>query len=199
MGAFFTLGLTLLGYNNSNIIKDQSHSNEEISRATNDSIGLLMLTRKLYKWHETESSQVDFAPGEANKKDSIYSGIDWNAHSKRLKELEKTNFFSREFLDNYNALARKIDKDLKNGSSQWLIGDLPPFGNDANPWCNCQDNPDNYWNSITLTNIHFDNNKVTYNWTWGDNFRYKAKARKENGTWKISYLQGFDYKEFFPK
>jgi hypothetical protein len=41
-------------------------------------------------------------------------------------------------------------------------------------------------------------------WTWGDKnfskgFSYKVRLQKENGFWKISYLQGFDKGVFLKK
>jgi hypothetical protein len=42
---------------------------------------------------------------------------------------------------------------------------------------------------------------ATLTWTWGNSdwskdFNYKVKAKKTDGVWKISYLQGFDINEF---
>ena len=102
-----------------------------------------------------------------------------------------------DFLDNYNRIALTIDQELKSKSIEWLIGELPPFGNDANPWCNCQDYAtERYWEIITLQNIQSDGNSAAFDWTWGDGCRYKVRAKKEHETWKIDYLQGFDFNEF---
>ncbi|MNJ01584.1 hypothetical protein D3C73_1612620 [compost metagenome] len=78
------------------------------------------------------------------------------------------------------------------------MGELPPFGNGANPWCNCQDNPDNFWEKIILRDVNFANNLATFNWSWGDGFNYKAKAVLANSIWKIDYLEGFYPKVFLP-
>jgi len=81
----------------------------------------------------------------------------------------------------------------------YYVGELPPYGNDANPWCDCQDNPDKYWEKIKIQNLIIKDNKATFNWTWGDGFKYKVKAVKENNVWKISFLQGFNIQEFISK
>ena len=155
------------------------------------------LIRKAYQWIETKNNNTDFDP-VTNKKGDKYTGLDLTAHKKRMEALKKTNFFSQQFLDNYNKIALKLDANLKNKKIEWLVGDLPPFGNDANPWCNCQDSPDDYWKTITDNNLKVDNNKASFYWTWslkGD-FKYKTTVVKENGVWKIASLEGFDFEEF---
>lgn len=160
----------------------------------NDKQQLEKLIRKTYEWIETKTSLSDFNPIE-NKKGTQYVGVDIKAHNKKLSELKKTNFFAEQFLDNYNKIGLKIDTNLKNKKMEWLVGDMPPFGGDANPWCNCQDYPDEYWKTLTINNLKIDKNNATFNWTWSSkgDFNYKVKAVKENGIWKIAYLEGFDF------
>ena len=155
------------------------------------------LIRQVYKWHEQQiSSYNDMI---TDNKDSIYIGFNLDQLKLDIEEFKATNFFSDEFIDNYHKIFTTLDKKLRNKELEWLVGDFPPFGNDANPWCNCQDNPDNYWQTMTIKNIVMDSNKAFFTWTWGDNFEYKAKAVKQNDKWKISYLQGFDFDEFTRK
>ncbi|UWY30474.1 hypothetical protein N4T20_11180 [Flavobacterium sp. TR2] len=163
----------------------------------NDKQEIETLVKKLYEWVETKNNNNDFDP-IANKKGDKYIGLDLNAHKKRLEELKKTNFFSQQFLDNYNKIALRIDSNLKTKKIEWLEGDLPPFGNDSNPWCNCQDNPENYWKTMAINHLKIENNKASFDWTWSwkGNFKYKVKAIKENGAWKIAYLEGFDFDDF---
>ncbi len=152
--------------------------------------------RKAYQWIEANNNS-DFDP-VTNKKGDKYTGLDLTAHKKRMESLRKTNFFSQQFLDNYNKIALKIDSNLKNKKIEWFAGEIPPFGNDANPWCNCQDSPDEYWKTLTINDLKIKNNKASFYWTWswkGD-FKYKATVVKENGVWKIDYLEGFNFDEF---
>lgn len=162
----------------------------------NDSIALLELTKKLYTWEQQKSSGKDFSPLKDKSTDSIYSGIDLSIHKTRLKELINTNLFTNEFIANYNKIALKIESEFKNGALEWNIGDLPPFGSGANPWCNCQDSPNDFLDKIWIMHLSIENNKAFYNWSWGDGVVYNIKAVKENNEWKISYLEGFDYDGF---
>mgnify|MGYP003587846635 FL=1 len=136
---FSLLLLTVFQPSNAGFLKDKKDS----FYFKNDKQEIEILVKKLYEWVETKNSNNDFNP-LANKKGDKYIGLDLNSHKKRLEELKKTNFFSQQFLDNYNKIALRIDSNLKTKKIEWLEGDLPPFGNDANPWCNCQDYPDNY-------------------------------------------------------
>lgn len=173
-----------------------SQKPDEKSTTSEEKEQLQDLTRQVYKWVETRSSGNDFSPIE-NFKDSTYPALDMKQHEKRMQELKASGYFADEFLDNYAKIALKIDKQLKNKTMVWEMGYMPPFGNDANPWCNCQDNPDDYWKKITIQNLSLDQDEATFSWTWEwDDFAYKARAKKENGAWKISYLEGFDLEEF---
>jgi len=161
----------------------------------NDKQQLETLLLKTYQWVETKNSNNDFNPAE-DKKGEKYIGLNLKEHAKRLEELKKTNFFSQQFLDNYNKIALKLDANLKNKKLEWLVGDLPPFGNDTNAWCDCQDNPEEYWKTLKMHNLKIENDTASFSWTWTkwkDDSKYKVKAVKENGIWKIAYLEGFDY------
>lgn len=86
-----------------------------------------------------------------------------------------------------------MDKELQDGSSLWPEGELSTFDTDDDAWCDCQDTPvDNYWTIIKINNLKINSNSADFKWTWGGDFNYSTKAAKENGVWKISYLQGFD-------
>jgi len=190
---FSLLLLTVFQPSNAGFLKDKKDS----FYFKNDKQEIEILVKKLYEWVETKNSNNDFNP-LANKKGDKYIGLDLNSHKKRLEELKKTNFFSQQFLDNYNKIALRIDSNLKTKKIEWLEGDLPPFGNDANPWCNCQDYPDNYWKTMTINHLKIENDKASFDWTWswkGD-FKYKVKTVKENGVWKIASLEGFDFNDF---
>ncbi|MDI9862967.1 hypothetical protein QM480_01420 [Flectobacillus sp. DC10W] len=159
---------------------------------------------KAYKWQEANTSDVDFEP-ISDKKEERYIGLNYKIHQKRMVSLEGTGYFSKEFLQNYDAIAKGIDARLKSNKDEWMVGDMPPFGEDANPWCRCQDYPnDNPWDKIILKKLDILGETATVWWTWGDTvfskgFSYKVRLQKENGQWKISYLQGFDKNVFLKK
>ena len=160
-----------------------------------DNIKFTNLLRSMYEWYETKGiKSMDF---DVYSKDSLYAGIDSIALRNRLTELQHTDFFSQDFLNNYKKIAQEIDNQLKHGTMKFYKGDLPPYGSEANPWCNCQDNPDNYWKIIETKNIKINGNSASLSWTWGGNFLYRVKLKREHTAWKISYLEGFDFNSFF--
>lgn len=102
-----------------------------------------------------------------------------------------------------------LDKGIRNGNiEKWLIGDMPPFNfsSNVNPWTGCQDIPyddPNPFDNIVIKEVNIRNGDLI--WKWGKPelitepswkvFEYKFRVVKENDRWKISYLQGFDFKE----
>jgi len=163
-----------------------------------DSVKLTALIRKLYKWRQTDTLKHDgFKPLKRNANDTLYTSIDLDENQKAIEELKQTGLFASPFLNDYRRVAERMDKELRDGSSLWPEGELSTFGDDSDEWCNCQDFPvDDYWNIITLTKIKITGNEANFKWTWGGNYFYDVKAIKEDGNWKISYLQGFDMKAY---
>lgn len=174
--------------------KSDNHSIEKPFSENIDSISLTNLVRQVYLWREKTIKNNMFEPRIINPSDTLYSGIDWAFHDKLLISLQESSYFDKTFIDNFHNIALNIDEELKKGKTKWHVGDLPPFGYEADPWCNCQDNPDNYWDKITLTDIIVSKNIATFKWTWGDDFFYNTRASLDNGTWRINYLQGFEPK-----
>jgi hypothetical protein len=160
-----------------------------------DTLELEKLTQNLYQWKES-STLVDFEPLQKDKKDTLFSRLDLKLHMERIIELEKTKMFSRPFIENYDKIGLTLDEKLRNKSLVYPIGELSPYGTDADPWCNCQDSPEKYWSKIKIRNPTINGDSATYFWTWGGDFKYKVNAIKERGMWKVSYLEGFDYKNF---
>jgi len=161
-----------------------------------DSIALTDLVRNVYVWQEEANQQEDF-PVIGDDSDTAYIGTDWKAFDARVNSFVESGYFHTEFIDNHKKIAQQIDDNLKTGKTVWLMDDISPFGNGANPWCNCQDYPDEYWKKVTLTDLKIDNENANFSWTWGNGFYYKTSARKERGVWKISYLEGFDFNKYW--
>jgi len=157
-----------------------------------DSVKLTTLVRALYKWHEMTPNLDGFKPITKNPADTLYSGIDLTNNSAAINELKKTGMFTTGFLSDYRAIAVRLDKELKDGSTIWQKGMLPDYHDDTNEWCKCQDYPDKYWEKLTLKDIWFNKDEASFKWTWGGDFSYKLKAKKEDDVWKISYMEGFD-------
>jgi hypothetical protein len=168
----------------------------EIKQRNKDSIALTKLTRRVYQWYESSANRFNFEPTIMDKSDSSFSGINQTKLKSDIKTLQASGYFDTQFIDTYKTLGTSLDDLLNSGEIVWNVGELPPFGNDADPWCNCQDSPDRYWDNITLTDLAINKNAAIFNWTWGKNFTYKVIAHKQNSIWKISYLQGFDKNTF---
>jgi hypothetical protein len=185
---------------------DQHNSNTTSVAAIDtaaDKKEIISLVQNMLKWSETKN-RIDILPLPENVKDTVYTNLDLTQHALNLDKLKKTDMFASEFIDNYNQIIWTIDKKLRNGEYlAWPTGDLPPFNfaSDADPWCLCQDTPSqNYWDLIETSFQKLSKEKATLTWTWGHSewskqFSYKVRATKEDGKWKIAYLQGFDYAE----
>jgi len=189
---FLTSCNNSVGLNPEEKVDKQSHTKT-------DSTELRTLVRNLYEWHMTKGSD-DFPFKFSNPADSIFTGIDWDSYARNIEVLKKTDFFSKDFFANHRAIALSIDSSIKQAKVEWRNRNdgIALWDTDADDWCGCQDYPDNYWKIITLHEFNFRQDTVTFNWTWGNENgiqanKYELKAKKENGTWKISYMEGFKY------
>lgn len=192
----FLFGITLVSFKPMNI-KQANKTNTSIYFAS-DKQQIETLIRKTYEWIETKKTQSDFDVIE-NKKGDKYVALNTKTHNKIVSELKNSNFFAQQFIDNYNKIGLKIGENLKTNKIKYFVGELPPYGNDSNPWCDCQDNPESYWKTLKVNDLKIQNNKATFYWTWTewkDSPKYKVTAVKENGIWKIAALDGFDYNSF---
>ena len=165
----------------------------EKNSTTSDNFELTALIRNLLKWHETDRF-VDF--DVISLDDSIYTGINWDVHRKRMLQLSENNFFTEGFLENYQNIAIHLDKELKENPQRYYVGELPPYGNGANEWCNCQDYVWNWENFLMIDDLKIDTNSANFKWTWDKEHYYFVRAQKENNSWLISYLERFDIKNF---
>ena len=162
-----------------------------------------ILIRKTLNWANSNNS-FDLLPAIADDKDSLFIGFDFEKIKTNLEVLKSTGLFSSEFIENYNRIILTLDKKIRNKElNDWQVGELQPFSFafDINPWCYCQEIPDeNPWSRVEISEINLDNNRGELNWTWAktdwsDSFLYSFRVTKEDGIWKIDYMQGFDYEE----
>lgn len=138
------------------------------------------------------------------EKDSVYTGFDLAEHAENLKVLKHTGYFTKEFIDNYDNIIKELNRKIQSKEfSVWNVGDLQPFSfaNDVDPWCNCQDNPGELNAPLKVGVISLEGDSGKFFYYYGNkeadanNYSYKFDAVKENGAWKISYMEGFDYKQ----
>jgi hypothetical protein len=203
-------GLILLGCNSetksnaSNKIDSNVNVNSETTKPiNNDEDEIQALIIRMLKWSDSESV-INVHP--VLSKDSICVGFDFDKHKQNLEKLRKTGFFADEFIDNYNNIIQTLDKKIKNKEFEpWNVYELPiyNFANDVNPWCSCQDNLS--WDDVEIEPIKLDGDKGELKWGWGKldsdidsswkEFSIPFRVVRIDNKWKISYLQGFDYKE----
>lgn len=195
LASMFLLGISfsLQSCTAASTTQDLQSTNQDSNLITaQDSIELTKLVIQTYTWANTTEQKPDFEPTQTNPTDTVYSGLDLEKQKARLEQLEKSGFFTKEFLESYTQVATKMNEKIKNGSDTWLVGDMSPFANDVDMWCNCQDISDNYWENITLSKFEKQGEEMAFISTLEGGLTYKMRAKKENQVWKISYLQGFD-------
>lgn len=170
---------------------------KSMSYSAQDSVALLKLTKDLYQWNQTGNNDDFFSPLQKETTDTVYAGLDMNLHKQKLEAIKRSGLFTETFISNYNKIALLIDANMKDGTLQWIIGELPPFGNGTNPWCNCQDVPDDFLRKLYIMHLQAEDKGIFYNWGDGSGGTpYNIKAVKENNQWKINYMEGFDYDSF---
>lgn len=221
---FLTLGIFLFSCNQNNSKAKTSSQQAEnnaivetsVKQAENeqeiysleDREEIQNLIREALKWADSKNG-INILPMLKDDQNGIYTGLDLNALKANLKELRATGFFASEFIENYNQIISTLDEKLRNREfEEWLTGELPPFNfaNGVNPWCNCQDTPydhPNPWEYIEI--VGPINNKADLAWKWSGlnsdidsgwkEFSYRFRVEKENGKWRIAYLQGFDFEQ----
>ena len=181
---------------------------EKIETSTVEKEQIQNLIRQALNWADSKKC-IDLLPVISDSKDSLYLGFDLELHKRNLDKLHQTNFFTSDFIENYNQIILTLDKGLKNGNyDQWFVGYLPTFnfGSDINPWTLHQDIPYDNPNPFDFLEVKLLNiEKGEVSWKWGKpelitepgwkDFEYKFKVVKEDNKWKISYLEGFDFKE----
>ena len=98
-----------------NIIKKDSFI---ANQSKIDSVELTNLVRQVYNWHmnnEIEDFPYEYEDGQ----DSIFIGIDWDKYRNNTEVFKRTNFFSVEFLNKHNEIAKNIDSSIRKADLKW--------------------------------------------------------------------------------
>ena len=214
--AILALFLFKLCYGNEHKLPVKINSNQTSTseKISNDKQEIQQLIREVLNWKESKNS-IDLLPALVDKKGVTYIGFDLEKLKRNLEKLKTTNYFSSGFIDNYKRIVLTLNRKIRNKEFQvWSVGNLPTFSfaNDVDPWCLCQDVPydkPNPWDLVEVKIIHLNNDKGDLYWKWGKTelngspdwkaFTYKFSVVKENGKWKISYLEGFDFEKSIRK
>lgn len=181
---------------------EKQSKNIEVVDIQEDKEYIQNLLQQVLEWSESKES-IDLLPVLTDAKDSIYIGFDTIKLKENLLKLRETNFFTSEFIENYNQIILTLDRKLRSKEfNEWLVGDLPTFkfNNGINPWCFCQGYSSKEFGHVEI--IKIDNKSGELIWKWGNNSSwrdFKFEVIKEDNKWKISYMEGFDYKESIKK
>lgn len=177
---------------------EQQTENIEVTVVQKDKEEMQKLIQQALIWSESKES-IDLLPVLTDSKDSIYIGFDMDKLKENLYKLKVAGFFSAEFIENYNQIILTLDRKLRNKEYiEWLVGDLPPFkfANDIAPWCLCQGFSSEQFDDVEIIKIDSKSGELMWNWKKGTDWMdFKFSVVKEEDKWKISYMQGFDYKE----
>lgn len=153
------------------------------------------LVKSMYVHHEQAHDRHSFKPVI---KDTLIVGYDMTEHKLYLEKLRKTGFFTEEFITNMDNIVKKQDELLRTRKIELPEGDMPPFNGNVDSWCNCPDNDD--YNKISLHFEQINPKTAKFYWNWeglGDPswaaHHYNMRTVKENGKWKIAWMEGWDY------
>lgn len=207
--AFF-LGMLLLSSCNEEKKTEQTEKTESDFPKTNDEPGspdqqqITILVRDMLRWNDSDK-QMDLLPAVVNEGDTIYTGFDMIQLSKNVKVIKDTGYFTDGFVKNYESIILNLDIRLRNNQyEKWSTGELPPFtfANDFDPFCSCQDIPED-WNTVQTKVIKLEKDKGELFFMFGsssdfegktpEDYATRFKVIKENGIWKIDYIDTFNY------
>jgi hypothetical protein len=179
--------------------KEHLENNKDSSDLTpaKDSIEVIQLLRDVYKWHQVnDSALMDF---EVLVKDSFAIGLNLQSVEKTLNAIRATHYFSANFLKNYKEIAEMINNTLTKANPKYY-NEINFDYQDADPWTYYQDDPGEFWNHFKIADFNLSHDSASLKW-WRDDEhaevnKYLVKFLKENGTWKVNYLEGFDKKRY---
>ncbi|MBR4621681.1 MAG: hypothetical protein IKO46_11955 [Salinivirgaceae bacterium] len=157
-------------------------------------ISKLMENRRI--WCDT--SNIDILPATMEK--GLYVGLDTDMVNNNISKIRKSNLFSEDFVNNYKVLIDSINGRLLEGYyDKWYVGELPPFrfANDHDPWCNCQGDNNQY--TIEFVGISNNCKEFRYYQKYDYDFGFEVRVVFQDGDWKISYLEGFDFENGIKK
>jgi hypothetical protein len=165
---------------------------------TSDSTEIINLLKQVYKWHDNNQNKlIDF---DVIVKDSFQTALNYLSFNKTFEAIKKTNFFSTSFINNYKKIADRINFKLTTAHPKYP-NEINFAYQDADPWTYFQDDADKYWETFKISNFVLSTDKASLKWnvkikSWTSE-KYAVKFEKENGFWKLSYLEGFDIDKYY--
>ncbi len=163
-----------------------------------DSTEIINLLKKVYEWHnKNQSKLIDF---DVIVKDSFQTGINYDSFNKTFAAIKKTNFFSTSFINNYKKIADYINFKLTNANPKYP-NEINFAYQDEDTWTHFQDDAGQYWKTFKISNLALLTDKASLKWCIKNGIcksnKYVVKFEKENGMWKLSYLEGFDLDKYY--
>jgi hypothetical protein len=181
--------------NNSKTNTTTKISTEKIGE--NDKEQIEKLIKNVNAWGDSKNGFSGITYYTIDDKTGICTGVDIKKHQLELNKLKKCGYFSEAFIENFNQIGLKLDQMIKTKEIlNWKPNEeIGPFGN-SSPWCDCQEGGD--MKKIIINIITLNDQIGSLSWTWSEpeyskGFEYQFKVLKENGKWKIAYLEGFDF------
>jgi len=174
-----------------------NHGNSVHNPQPGDSAEVITLMKDVYRWHDkNQGSLTDFL---VIVKDSFQVGLDYDTLTRTMDVLKQTNYFSSTFLSNYKKLADLVNHKLISANPKYL-NEINFDFQDADPWTNFQDSEPGYWDTFKITDYKSTADSASLKWliqtnNWSSE-AYSVGFSKENGKWKVSYLEGFDLKKY---
>ena len=171
---------------------NEQNSTEIISTTEKDSIEITKLILGLYHWQEEDKKyQHDF---ELIIENSFQVGVDMNSVNNALSEIQKTEFFTQNFLSNYKEIADRLDQVYKLSETKYY-NEINFAYQDAVPWTNLQDDIGEYFEVFTFSGLEINGDSAIVFWSLKGPYPtdpYKVVLKRIDNIWKIDYLEGFD-------
>jgi len=165
------------------------HEKSNTKENAADSIEIKSLLQSVYKWHQANSDRINDFP--VIVKDSLQVGVDMQQVRSAIDEMSRTNFFTGEFLKNYERTGLYADSMLKHG--KYYNEENFAF-QEADPWTFFQDDAGNYYDSLVINDLMIQADSASLKWAPKDapGDSYPVKLKHEKDGWKINWLAGFD-------
>lgn len=153
-----------------------------------DSLEITHLVTETYRWYCNNVSQLDF---DVIEKDSFQVGIDSIKLLGIIDKLKESDYFSKNFIDNYEKLGLAADSIMRSG--KYYYNEINFNFQSADIWTHSQDFDLKIWEKLKFTDLNIKGDEASIKWHT-EEYKDKSvvKLKKDNGKWKISYLDGID-------
>lgn len=156
-----------------------------------DSNRIVSLVKEMYKWNEVKNTGMGF---EVVVKDTLQTSLDTTKLGAYIASLKSAQLFSVDFISNYKTIVQRTDYKLRNASPKYYNEINFGFQN-ADPWTFFQEDIDSFPARIQIHNLQIAHDSASLRWTLPESNEragYLMKFAREKGSWKVSYMQGFD-------